>query len=100
MSGKGNVATRSNGARPPAILVGETYTDVARNIMVRVIDRCLPARSPGVFVVEPADGSRPGERWLRIEGELQATRTVPVPHPAAGRGRTGKVGHVRHGGTG
>ena len=84
--GKRNGAALPSRVRAPAILVGETYVDVASNALVRVVDRRFPARSPGEFIVETADGSRPGERWLRGEGELRDSRCSPPP-VALGDGR-------------
>jgi len=63
----------SNGvARGPRVLVGETYLDVTNGIVVRVLDALRsPASRCDRFVVEPANGERPGERWVRTVGELR-----------------------------
>ena len=59
-------------ARVPAILVGETYLDATSGVTVRVLDSEHMAAGPIRFVVETADGTRPGARWLCSADHLRA----------------------------
>jgi len=65
-------------ARGPRVLVGETYLDAASGLPVRVLDALRSPSQRDRFVVEPANGERPGERWVRAARELQ-----PIPERGA-----------------
>ncbi len=78
LGGNGNgVIARASPPKPPVVLVGEVYLDVADGVEVRVLDSRLAAGSAREFVVETVDGSRPGERWVRSAVELRAVASPP-----------------------
>ncbi len=55
----------------PAILVGATYRDTKSGVLARVVDAQRSAEgATGLFVVESANGERPGERWLCLPAGL------------------------------
>jgi hypothetical protein len=88
-AGKPVLAARmGQGQRAPAILVGETYLEATSGVTVRVLDSQHMAAGPVRFVVEAADGSRPGEHWRctadKLRGAASSARS-PAPTSAAAR---------------
>jgi uncharacterized protein (DUF885 family) len=75
-------------ASVPRVLVGETYLVTSSGLVVRVLDaKRAPAGPTGSFVVESATRSRPGERWVCREKDLQEPRAdelVSFGHAARG----------------
>jgi hypothetical protein len=66
-----NVPQATICATRPAILVGATYLDTKSGGLARVVDAQRSAEgATGLFVVESANGERPGERWLCLPAAL------------------------------
>ncbi len=69
-NGMGAAEGRGDGTASK-ILVGGTYLDIAGGLVVCVLDSDYSAAGrTGRFVVAPANGARPGARWVRSAGEL------------------------------
>lgn len=70
-------------------LVGEVYLDRTSGEAVRVIDSRSPATPRCKYVVESANGHRPGERWLcgaeDLRGPLGATSPLGAACHEEGR---------------
>jgi hypothetical protein len=53
------------------VLVGETYLDTSSGLLVRVLDsKRTTAGNAWAFIVESANRTRPGERWVCVEKDL------------------------------
>ena len=59
---------------PLRVLVGGTYLEASTGLLVRVLDSKRSKIGNTGFVVESATPSRPGERWLCAESDLEEAR--------------------------